>query len=132
MLGEKHLVRRSLEWAMATDKEFTLSDIRVYMFIASCVDRDYKFSATQGAIAEQMGISRPSVNVSIKSLQEKDLIREAVDENGIRTYYLNPYYIRSENKKHTEELIEIYEAIPPRIPHDLDFMQQCEKIAQKS
>ena len=128
MLGEKHLVRRSLEWAMATDKEFTLSDIRVYMFIASCVDRDYKFSATQGAIAKQMGISRPSVNVSIKSLQEKDLIREAVDENGIRTYYLNPYWI-TRGKNHGQ-LIEIYEAIPPRIPQDLDFMQQCEKIAQ--
>ena len=116
---------------MAIDKEFTLSDIRVYMFIASCVDRDYKFSATQGAIAKQMGISRPSVNVSIKSLQEKDLIRENIDENGLRTYYLNPYYIRSENKKHTEELIEIYEAIEPAVPIDHTFRTKCEEHERK-
>ena len=126
MLGGKHLVRRSLELAMATDKSFRFSDVRLYSFLASQVDYDYKYSASKRYIAEEMRLSRRQIYASIKSLQEKDIIREQL-VNGQWTYYLNPYYIRSENKKHTEELIEIYEAIEPAVPIDHTFRAKCEE-----
>ena len=107
--------------------KFRFADVRTYHFISSQVDYECKYSATQSYIADTLRLSRGQVNRSLNLLQETDFVREQ-RVNGVKTYFLNPRW-RTRGKNHGQ-LIEIYEAIPPKVSQDLDFMQQCEKIAQ--
>ena len=113
---------------LAISDKFAPADIRVYLYIASCVGYDCKYSASQGAIAKQIGLSRQQVNVSIKSLREKDLIRENIDENGLRTYYLNPYWITRGNKKTRDQIVATYNEIPYRDTCDPEYRRQVAEV----
>ena len=112
---------------LATDKEFKFSDVRVYLHIASNVDCDCKFSTPQSRIARKIGLSRQQVNTSIKKLREKDLISEVVDEDGVRTYYINPYWVT--RGRYKDKLIKAYEDISPKDNRELEYRQQITELA---
>ena len=112
---------------LATDKEFAPSDIRVYLYIAAKADYECKFSATKSKIARKMGLSRVKVVASIKKLREKDLISEVVDEDGVRTYYINPYWVT--RGRYKDKLIKAYEDISPKDNRELEYRQQITELA---
>ena len=122
-----NIVYHMTQHLLATNKMFRGADIRTYLLLSSKLDYKCKCAATTAALAEEMDLSYQQVHSSLKLLQGTDLVREQrVD--GVKTYYINPYW-QTRGKNHGQ-LIEIYEAIPPKIPQDLEFLQPPHPLLQ--
>ena len=121
------IMYRLTQYLLATSKMFKFSDVRTYNFLSSRADYECKFSASKGAIAEEIGLSRQQVNDSLKFLCGTDLIREQ-RLHGQQTFYLNPcWQTRGKNRG---QLIDIYDSIPLTVPLNHDFQEQYDIILQ--
>lgn len=88
---------------------FTLSDIRVYMYIVAQIDYKARFATTKTDIAEKLKLSRQQVDSSIKTLKKFNLIKEA-RSYGATVFLINPIYVRRGRSK--IELSAVYDKIP--------------------
>lgn len=88
---------------------FTLSDMRVYMYIVAQIDYKARFATTKTDIAEKLHLSRQQVDSSIKTLKKFDLIKEA-KSYGATVFVINPTYVRRGRNK--AELSKTYESLP--------------------
>ena len=110
------MYRMTGHW-LATDKRFTLSDIRMYLHITSSVDFEGKYSATQASIAQDLNMGRKQVCKSLKFLQGEDLIRQH-RVNGHMTYFVNPDYATI--GKNRNSLRAVYYSIPNELCKKID------------
>lgn len=96
---------------------FTLSDVRVYMYIVAQIDYKARFATTKSDIAEKLHLSRQQVDTSIKALKKYDLIREA-KSYGATVFLINPVYVR--RGKNKNELASIYQRVPTDVVSRLE------------
>lgn len=96
---------------------FTLSDIRVYMYIVAQIDYKARFATTKTDIAEKLHLSRQQVDSSIKTLKQFDLIKEA-KSYGATVFLINPLYVRRGRSK--EALAAVYSRLPADVVAKLE------------
>lgn len=107
------IMEKLTAYLFALNREgFTLSDMRVYMYIVAQIDYKARFATTKTDIAEKLHLSRQQVDSSIKTLKKYDLIKEA-KSYGATVFVINPTYIRRGRNK--AELAKVYESLPSDI-----------------
>lgn len=76
---------------LAVDRDLTLSDYRVLLFLISIMEYENLLNVTQRELSEGLGIEAAGVSRSIKKLIKGDYLR-IVDKNGRQNIYqLNPH-----------------------------------------
>jgi hypothetical protein len=93
MLTDKPHVRVFSEGLgrLAVDRELTLTDKNVLLFLISVMEYENLLNITQKALSEELGIVQPEVSKSIKKLIKGGYLR-IVDKNGRQNVYqLNPH-----------------------------------------
>lgn len=111
---------------LATDKKYTLSDIRVYMFICANVDWKCIYISTKVALAEKLGMSYRQLQRALKKLKNEDLIREGKIEGN--TYFaVNPE--RVTRGKNRGQLRRAYQMLPADVVKKISFEEKCAEIA---
>ena len=114
---------------LATDATLKFADVRVYLFLNANADYECKYSSTQTALAEELGLSYHQMSSSLKVLREKDLIRQQ-RVHGQLTFYINPNFITRGKDK--SKLLSTYNLIPPKVVNGLgeglseSKQQECE------
>ena len=110
---------------LATDKTYTATDLRTYMFILANLDYKCKFLTSKSDMAEKMDISYPKLLSSLKKLKKNDLIRES-RISGVTAFFANPEYVTRGSKK--GELLKAYEKIPAEVKERLSVQAAEEKL----
>lgn len=111
---------------LATDKSYTLSDIRVYMFIVANVDWKCIYMTTKVALAEKIGMSYRQLQRALKKLKSEDLIREGKIEG--QTYFaINPE--RVSRGKNRGQLRRAFQMLPAEVVKRISFEEKCAEIA---
>lgn len=113
-------------YLLATDKSFTFSDVRVYMFICANVDWKCMYFTTKSDLAKSIGMSYPQLLASIKTLKDKDLIREG-KANGNTFFAINPE--RVSRGKNRGQLRRAYNKIPQNVVKKISFEEKVAEIA---
>lgn len=72
---------------LATNRELSGQDLRVFLFLTSRLEYENVIHITQTSIAESMGISRQAVCASIATLVKQGIV-ERLDRGS---YRLDPY-----------------------------------------
>ena len=111
---------------LATDKSYTFSDVKVYMFICANVDWRCLYITTKVALAEKLQMSYPQLLASLKKLKQEDLIREGKIEGN--TYFaINPE--RVTRGKNRGQLRRAYQMLPADVVKKISFEEKCAEIA---
>lgn len=111
---------------LATDKSYTFSDVRVYMFICANVDWKCIYMTTKVALAEKLQMSYPQLLRSLKKLKSEDLIREGKLEGN--TYFaINPE--RVTRGKNRGQLRRAFQMLPADVVKKISFEEKCAEIA---
>lgn len=111
---------------LATDKSYTFSDVKVYMFICANVDWRCLYITTKVALAEKLQMSYPQLLASLKKLKQEDLIREGKIEGN--TYFaINPE--RVSRGKNRGQLRRAYQMLPADVVKKISFEEKCAEIA---
>ena len=111
---------------LATDKSYTFSDVKVYMFICANVDWKCIYMTTKVALAEKLQMSYPQLLKSLKKLKREDLIREGKLEGN--TYFaINPE--RVTRGKNRGQLRRAFQMLPADVVKKISFEEKCAEIA---
>lgn len=111
---------------LATDKSYTFSDVRVYLFICANVDWKCIYMTTKVALAEKLQMSYPQLLRSLKKLKSEDLIREGKLEG--QTYFaINPE--RVTRGKNRGQLRRAFQMLPADVVKKISFEEKCAEIA---
>lgn len=111
---------------LATDKSYTLSDLRVYMFLVANVDWKCIYMTTKVALAEKLQMSYRQLLKSLNKLKSEDLIREGKLEGN--TYFaINPE--RVTRGKNRGQLRRAFQMLPLEVVKKISFEEKCAKIA---
>lgn len=77
---------------LATDKDLTLTDKNVLLYIAGIIDYENILDISQAQLAKDIGIVRQEVTKSIKKLCELDYLRIIGKVGRQNIYKLSPYF----------------------------------------
>lgn len=111
---------------LATDKSYTLSDLRVYMYLVANVDWKCIYMTTKVALAEKLQMSYRQLLKSLKKLKSEDLIREGRIEGN--TYFaINPE--RVTRGKNRGQLRRAFQMLPLEVVKKISFEEKCAEIA---
>lgn len=100
-----------MTFKMAADKDFNLTDHRVFLGLLAYTDFENVIDVTQQTLAEGLSIPKPDLSRSIKKLISKGYI-EIFDTKGRQNIYrLNPYVAFKSRGKNLEALQDEFE--PP-------------------
>ena len=116
-------------YLLATDATLKFADVRVYLFLNANADYECKYSSTQTALAEELGLSDQQVSNSLKVLREKDLIRQQ-RVHGQLTFYINPDFVT--RGKDRSKLLSTYNLIPPKVSRRTSIKSRRRELAQTS
>ena len=111
MLTDKPHVRAFSEGLgrLAVDKQLTLTDKNVLLFLISVMEYENLLNITQKALSEELGIVQPEVSKSIKKLIEGGYLK-IVDKNGRQNVYqLNPHLAFKSRAKNYNLLCTIWD-----------------------
>ena len=123
------IVYQTTDHLLATDATLKFADVRIYLHIRSNIDYECKYSSTQSAMAEELGLSNQQVSNSLKVLREKDFLRQQ-RVHGQLTFYINPMYAtRGKDKR---KLLDTYESIPLKVSKKRAPKSKCKEPAQTS
>ena len=110
---------------LATDKSYTFSDVRVYLFICANVDWKCIYMTTKVALAEKVGISYRQLQRALKKLKSEDLIREGKIEG--QTYFaINPE--RVTRGKNRGQLRRAFQMLPADVVKKIAFEEKCAEL----
>lgn len=113
-------------YLLATDKNFTFSDVRVYMFICANVDWKCLYFTTKTALAQKLDMSYPQLLSSLKKLKFADLIREG-KVDGHTYFAINPE--RVTRGKNRGQLRQAYQMLPSEVVKRISFDEKVAEIA---
>lgn len=91
---------------MAKDKDFNLTDLRVFLALLDHTEYENTIDVSQQALADDLKIPRPEVSKSLKKLVTKGYI-EIFDQRGRQNIYrLNPHVAFKTRSKNLEDLCQ--------------------------
>ena len=111
MLTDKPHVRVFSEGLgrLAVDRELTLTDKNVLLFLISVMEYENLLNITQKELSEGLSIAQPEVSKSIKKLIEGGYLK-IVDKNGRQNIYqLNPHLAFKSRAKNYNLLCTIWD-----------------------
>jgi predicted transcriptional regulator len=100
-----------MAFKMAADKDFTLTDLRVFLGLLNYTDFENVIDISQQALAGDLSIDRPDLSRSIKKLISKGYIQLFATKGKQNVYRLNPYVAFKSKGKNLEALQAEFEPI---------------------
>jgi len=109
---------------LATDKDLSGNDLRVFLAILANVGFENIFNLSQQELSDQLKIHRPAIAKSLKKLISKGYL-QVIDTSGRKnTYMVNPHVILRSRAKNYKYLCRAWEqeTIPntKKSPIDID------------